>query len=109
MIGLAQESMLLATSAIGSHHDTIGSTARSAMVTAHSMIREQANLVLGFGPEQTLKRGYAVARTPDGDVVSSAALARQQVEMTLTFRDGNITVTPCPAIPLEDLSHDNER
>jgi len=43
-------------------------------------------------PERTLERGYALAETPDGEPLASAAAARAADEINLRFSDGRIRV-----------------
>jgi exodeoxyribonuclease VII large subunit len=43
-------------------------------------------------PERTLERGYALAESPDGEPLTSAAAARAADEINLRFSDGRIRV-----------------
>ncbi len=43
-------------------------------------------------PERTLERGYALAETPEGEPLTSAAAARAVDEISLRFADGRIDV-----------------
>jgi len=45
-------------------------------------------------PDRPLARGYARVSAPDGDVVASAAAAREAVHMALNFADGAVDVAP---------------
>jgi len=45
-------------------------------------------------PERTLERGYALAETPDGEPVTSAAAVRAAPATRLRFADGRVDVNP---------------
>lgn len=42
------------------------------------------------GPQKTLGRGFAVVRGAEGDVITSAAAARQADDIRVQFQDGSI-------------------
>ncbi len=52
-----------------------------------------ARLLDTLGPMQVLKRGYVLVRAPDGTPVTSAAAARQQALLGLSFHDGDVQVS----------------
>jgi exodeoxyribonuclease VII large subunit len=55
--------------------------------------QELASLALALrshDPQRTLERGYALARTPGGEPVSSAEQARRAAELSLRFADGTV-------------------
>jgi exodeoxyribonuclease VII large subunit len=43
-------------------------------------------------PERTLERGYALAETPEGEPLTSAAAARAEDRINLRFADGRVDV-----------------
>jgi exodeoxyribonuclease VII large subunit len=59
---------------------------------AAGQIEAYARTIIGMGPESTLERGYAIARTPEGEAVSSRQDALRHREMTIQFRDGRLAV-----------------
>jgi len=65
------------------------------MVSARAMARlgEAGRLLGSLGPDQVLKRGYALVLSPDGTLVGSAATARAQSRLTIRFADGDTAVT----------------
>ncbi len=57
--------------------------------------RELANLerrLRSAGPEETLRRGYAIATAPDGSIVRSVAAAAEGTRLDLQFADGSVPV-----------------
>jgi exodeoxyribonuclease VII large subunit len=70
--------------------------ARFAVKIAEERAQSLSKEILGLGPRQTLARGYAMARAggPEGPAVSSAAQARGQESLWLSFADGGVPVAP---------------
>jgi exodeoxyribonuclease VII large subunit len=61
---------------------------------------EQAGRLLGsLGPQQVLRRGYALVLTPAGALVASAEAAAMQSRLTIRFADGDTAVTTAAAEP----------
>ena len=54
--------------------------------TAESTFRE----VIAQGPQKTLGRGFAVVRSAEGGVITSAATAGQADGIRVQFQDGSI-------------------
>ena len=54
-------------------------------------LKQLAQLLASYSYEHTLKRGFALVRTAEGALVSSAALAKNEATLRLSFHDGNIT------------------
>jgi len=50
-------------------------------------------------PERTLERGYALVEDSAGEPVASAAVAREQLSLTLRLRDGRVPVRPERPVP----------
>jgi len=67
-----------------------------AKTNAEALMRE----IAGQGPEKTLRRGFALARTPDGVAVTSAAQAAEVDALEIQFHDG--------VVPAE-INHERER
>ena len=59
---------------------------------AEHAIEAFAREVLGVGPEATLKRGFALARDPDGQPITSSRKAREHTHLDLEFHDGHLHV-----------------
>ena len=54
----------------------------------------EAGRMLGsLGPDQVLKRGYALVLSPSGQLVGSAAAAKAESRLTIRFADGDTPVT----------------
>ena len=50
-------------------------------------------------PQRTLERGYALVEDSAGEPVTSAAVAREQLFLTLRLHDGRVPVRPEPPVP----------
>jgi exodeoxyribonuclease VII large subunit len=50
-------------------------------------------------PQRTLERGYALVEDGSGEPVTSAAVAREQLFLTLRLHDGRVPVRPEPPVP----------
>ena len=50
-------------------------------------------------PQRTLERGYALVEDNAGEPVTSAAVAREQLFLTLRLHDGRVPVRPEPPVP----------
>jgi exodeoxyribonuclease VII large subunit len=61
---------------------------RDARQGAEALMRE----IVGQGPDKTLGRGFAVARTEQGRPLADAAAARQVTKLQIQFRDGSVPV-----------------
>jgi exodeoxyribonuclease VII large subunit len=71
-------------------------TVADARRGAESLMRE----IAGQGPDQTLGRGFALVRAPDGRILTSARDAAAQPVLALAFADGSVPVRPAgPAAP----------
>lgn len=49
-----------------------------------------------LGHMETLRRGFAVIRGPDGQVVTSAVPAAKLAQVTIEFHDGQVLTRPEP-------------
>jgi exodeoxyribonuclease VII large subunit len=65
-------------------------TVVSARATAR--LGEAGRLLGSLGPDQVLKRGYALVLTPEGRLVGSAVAAQAQSRLTIRFADGDTAV-----------------
>jgi exonuclease VII large subunit len=45
-----------------------------------------------MGPEETLKRGYALVQTPEGKLIRAVGAARKQGDFLVRFADGKLPV-----------------
>lgn len=65
---------------------------------ALGLYRQQLKQIMGFilssGPQSQLKRGFAMAKTPQGAPISSAAQAQKLSQFDLEFQDGRVRVEP---------------
>ena len=57
-------------------------------------IKQNIGFILSSGPQSQLNRGFAIAKTQDGKVISSAQQAKQQSKFQLDFHDGQVEVQP---------------
>lgn len=68
--------------------------AMKALNMQRLQIKQNIGFILSSGPQSQLKRGFAIAKTADGEVISSAEKARQQTHFQLDFHDGQVEVEP---------------
>jgi exodeoxyribonuclease VII large subunit len=66
-------------------------TGISARATAR--LGEAGRMLGSLGPDQVLKRGYALVLSPSGRLVGSAAAAKAESRLTIRFADGDTPVT----------------
>jgi exodeoxyribonuclease VII large subunit len=66
-------------------------TTLSARATAR--LGEAGRLLASLGPDQVLKRGYALVLSPSGQLIGSAAAAKAESRLTIRFADGDTPVT----------------
>jgi exodeoxyribonuclease VII large subunit len=66
-------------------------TGISARATAR--LGEAGRMLGSLGPDQVLKRGYALVLSPSGRLVGSAAAAKAESRLTIRFADGDTLVT----------------
>jgi exodeoxyribonuclease VII large subunit len=59
---------------------------------AEHAIEAYAREVLGVGPEATLKRGFSLARSSDGQPITSRKQALKHPRLDLEFHDGHLVV-----------------
>jgi exodeoxyribonuclease VII large subunit len=71
-----------------------GRAAGPEMRDRHAALRRALVALRAHDPERTLERGYALAESPDGEPVTSAAAARAEDRINLRFSDGRVTVRP---------------
>jgi len=62
------------------------------LFNANREIESLCREILGLGPRATLNRGFAIARSADGQAIVSAEQAKQYPELNIEFRDGVISV-----------------
>ncbi len=55
--------------------------------------KSSAELVMGLGPKRTLKRGFTIARSKKGKILTSKNDAKTGETVLLQFADGNINAT----------------
>lgn len=83
LVATAKEASARALADVRSNASRIVSLAST---NSESLMRE----IAGQGPEKTLRRGFALARTPDGVAVTSAAHAAGVGALEIQFHDGVI-------------------
>lgn len=70
---------------------------------ARERVDALARIAQSLDPRALMARGFAIVRTRDGAIVSSAAAANSAVDMVLGFADGDVAVTAhanaTPALP----------
>jgi exodeoxyribonuclease VII large subunit len=57
----------------------------------NTKLTQLSQLLASYSYEHTLKRGFALVRSAEGALVSSAALAKTQATLRLSFHDGSVT------------------
>lgn len=68
----------------------IGDSARNQIELASRELASLVSEVIGLSPQKTLARGYALVRTMDGDVLTSAEKLRQQTQVEIEMQDGRV-------------------
>ena len=66
---------------------------RSISVRETQRLDAAARLLGSLGPQQVLKRGYAIILGPGDTLVARAEAARQEPRLTIRFADGDVAVT----------------
>jgi exodeoxyribonuclease VII large subunit len=72
------------------HGVALDTAADRALAQRREALRNAAVALRAHDPERTLERGYALAETPDGEPLTSAAAATAAERFSLRFRDGRI-------------------
>ncbi|MFV0337644.1 MAG: exodeoxyribonuclease VII large subunit [Chthoniobacterales bacterium] len=57
-------------------------------------VERQAAILSALSPRNTLERGYTLVRRPDGKLIKSATLAKEESVLSISFVDGEIKATP---------------
>jgi exodeoxyribonuclease VII large subunit len=70
----------------------VASGASLATDTARKAIDNLARIVLGLGPESTLKRGFAIVRDDADKPLTSREVALSHLRLQIQFRDGRLAV-----------------
>ena len=60
-------------------------------------LKRTASMLEALSYHATLDRGFAIVRNEDGDLIRSRDIAAATSEMTVTFADGDVAVTPSGA------------
>jgi len=55
-------------------------------------VRAAMDRLRAMGPEETLKRGYALVQSPEGKLIRKVELARRQGDLVVRFADGKVEV-----------------
>jgi exodeoxyribonuclease VII large subunit len=55
-------------------------------------VRAAMDRLRAMGPEETLKRGYALVQSPEGKLIRKAEPARRQGDLVVRFADGKVEV-----------------
>jgi len=55
-------------------------------------VRAAMDRLRAMGPEETLKRGYALVESLDGKLIRGVATAKKQSELMIRFSDGKLGV-----------------
>jgi exodeoxyribonuclease VII large subunit len=76
----------------------LGARMQATFLRAHAQRQERLEALAArlesVNYEQVLKRGFALVRAEDGKLVTTAAQARTQAALQVTFADGVLTVKP---------------
>jgi exodeoxyribonuclease VII large subunit len=88
---------VLAGKGLGESLDKVVGGARSLCRDAARRVEAVVRQVLATGPEATLRRGYAIARDPQGRPLGSRQEALPHRRLTLQFRDGRVEVENQPS------------
>ncbi|OJU83957.1 MAG: exodeoxyribonuclease VII large subunit [Solirubrobacterales bacterium 70-9] len=72
------------------HGAALDSAAERAVAQRREALRQAAVALRAHDPERTLERGYALAETPDGEPLTSAAAVAAAGRFSLRFSDGRV-------------------
>jgi exodeoxyribonuclease VII large subunit len=59
---------------------------------ARREIEASTRIVVGLGPQATLRRGFAIVRDAENRPVTSRAAALEDAEFSVQFQDGTVPV-----------------
>ena len=90
--GTVLKSVAVAQTEISGHLGLIRDRSLLTVETIQERVKAEAELVLGFGPEKTLQRGFAMAKS-NGKPLTRKAQVRSGEHIELQFADGNIGAT----------------
>ena len=71
----------------------------TALARSRGELRARATAIAAHDPQRTLERGYALVEDGAGEPVTSAAVAREQLFLTVRLHDGRVPVRPEPPVP----------
>ncbi|WP_406699090.1 exodeoxyribonuclease VII large subunit [Singulisphaera sp. Ch08] len=75
--------------------ESLASMARRAVTTAEvakNGVESYARIVVGLGPQATLRRGFSIVRDTANRPITSREAALRNAEFTVQFHDGNVPV-----------------
>jgi exodeoxyribonuclease VII large subunit len=72
------------------HGAALDSASARAVAQRREALRKAAVALRAHDPERTLERGYALAESPDGEPLTSAAAVTAAGRFSLRFRDGRV-------------------
>jgi exodeoxyribonuclease VII large subunit len=70
--------------------DTVGTSSRQNLRESKDRSEALIREITGQGPDKTLKRGFALVRSPDGKPVTRAAQTTTGAAIEIEFRDGKV-------------------
>jgi exodeoxyribonuclease VII large subunit len=72
--------------------DEVVQVARTLVETARREIEASTRIVVGLGPQATLRRGFAIARDSEDRPITSREAAMRSREFSVQFHDGSVPV-----------------
>ena len=66
---------------------------KNLMLSKRRLVGSRAALLEGLSHKRVLRRGYALVENPRGEIMTTAAAAKNHEYLTIQFRDGRLKVT----------------
>lgn len=77
---------------LDSQQQTIEQQSQRLVVYYRQQLKQTMGFILSSGPQSQLKRGFAIAKTKNGQPIASAKQAYQAQCFNVTFQDGDVSV-----------------
>ena len=72
--------------------NSVSRGARSLLEVVRREVEANTRIVIGLGPQATLRRGFAIVRDAEERPVTSRAAAMKNTEFAVQFHDGTVPV-----------------
>ena len=90
--------------------ERIQATTRHGLAKAHTWLQTQSTRQRLLDPKRVLERGYALARGPDGRILTDIQKIKAGMELSVQFRDGRArTKVEDVEAGVEDIEKDKKK